>query len=95
MPYFHGTLGAVLNPREALHASASLGFLVLALAGPRQQRSFYSISHLQFLQDVGHMMLDSFLAELQLSTDFLVAIPSRNPFENLPLPLGQIIETAR
>ena len=38
------------------------------------------------------MVLDRLLAQLQLGGDFLVAVARRDPFEDLALPLGQVIE---
>jgi hypothetical protein len=39
----------------------------------RQKRCLQSVSHLQFLQQVGHMVLDRFVAQPQANADLLVA----------------------
>ena len=67
------------------------GALLGPLPGPRQQRRLDPVPHLQLLQDVGHVVLDRLLAELQLRADLLVAVAARHPLQDLALALGQVI----
>jgi len=46
-------------------------------------RSFDPVPYMQFLQDIGHIMLDGFFSQIQGARDFLIALPLRYMLENL------------
>src|SRR5581483_5274072 len=82
--------------QQLLHDSYHHSLFALAANAPTlcEQRGFDAITHLKFLQNVGHVMFNGLFAQKELLRDFAIAQPRRDLFQDLMLALGEFIERA-
>lgn len=54
------------------------------------QRRLDAVAHLQFLQDVGHVVFYGLFLDVQFRTDLLVAETAGHPAQDLLFPAGEV-----